>query len=210
MLQNASSPKNGRPTINREHPKSPMSTEDRILEGIRKLPMTRKFLMLLAYAEADMGGLPRRLWMKAAFRQWPSRYIAELEEECRDRAMSKLLWKLKSYRFVEMRKIGNHMRCVLTAKGLDAVTSAHIRIAPPFADGRLLIVSFDVPELERTARNALRWFLRRYGFKKWHASLWVTDRNVRSLVERALEKMRCGRWVTMYEAFAVGKTGENT
>jgi len=173
------------------------------VDRVRSLSATRKFLMFLAAFGLCDDVLPRKLILKAAYHSWPDEYLAELSEEFRDRDTAKLFKKLRERGLIESSRVGNRVWHVLTEKGLHLVTREQMMLAPKLDDGKLLIVSFDVPERERKARDALRFFLRRCGFTRWHDSLWVTERDVRHLLVSVFERMGTGQWIVLYEARSV-------
>lgn len=180
--------------------KSKTSTSNPPIDRLRTLPATRKFLLFLAAFGLYDDVLPRGLILKAAWNSRPSEYLAELDREFRDRATAKLYWQLKKQGFLKTRHAGDRMRYALTDKGFDVVVRERMKLAPKLRDDRILIVSFDIPEQERSARDALRLFLQRCGFKRWHDSLWITDRDVHRPFAAALGRMGVGRWITLYEA----------
>ncbi|MBI4101298.1 hypothetical protein HY441_02385 [Candidatus Microgenomates bacterium] len=65
----------------------------------------------------------------------------------------------------------------LTTKGWSRLQALSFR---PLArdtneawDGKWRVVTFDIPEEKREARDALRWLIKQLGFKPLHKSVWI-------------------------------------
>ncbi len=167
------------------------------------LPRRKNSIAVLALRKiADMMGDQDRVVLP-----WLYRYGAmyrELEAELsrlkRGRRIRDALRQLKRQHFIEIRKIGNQMELVLTNKGVAVDLIEKMKTRPSRGDNRLLLVSFDIPEQERVKRNLFTRQLKYAGFKKMHASLWSSDKNIQHELLRLLKLMRAGKWVRVYAA----------
>ena len=77
------------------------------------------------------------------------------------------------------------------------------RMARPYSAGKLkngkLMIVFDVPENQATARRQLRLLLRKWGFKQSQKSVWVSDYDHRESVKEAIKELRLQGYVKLYE-----------
>lgn len=81
------------------------------------------------------------------------------------------LWNLKSSGYIEIKKEINGNRSVcLTTKGKIKYLESD---ADKSDDGKMRILSFDIPEDLRKIRNQFRCSIKRIGFKQLQQSLWA-------------------------------------
>lgn len=69
----------------------------------------------------------------------------------------------------------HHGRIILSTKGLERLGKLQLRtmIIPKKWDKHWRLISFDIPENKRQARDAIRRLVKQMGFLKLQASLWV-------------------------------------
>jgi DNA-binding transcriptional regulator PaaX len=65
-------------------------------------------------------------------------------------------------------------------------------------DGKLRLVSFDIPENMRLCRDNFRRAIKRMGFKQVQKSLWAANRNVGALVEVVAEEYGVSDYVAYF------------
>lgn len=71
-------------------------------------------------------------------------------------------------------------------------------------DGKWRLVSFDIPEQRRQARNLLRTSLKKWGFTSWQQSLWATKKNCIKPLREFVKKAGIKDWVIIVESNNVG------
>lgn len=125
---------------------------------------------------------------------------AELTAERRARRIREAMRQLERQEFIKIREIGNRMEICLTDKGSAVSLIERMRNRRSRGGGRLLLVSFDIPEQERSRRNLFTRQLRYAGFRKMHASLWSTTKDVTDDLLKLLRLMRAGKWIAVYDA----------
>ena len=125
---------------------------------------------------------------------------AELSLEKHDRRIRDSLRQLKRQRFIEIRKIGGQMEIFLTEKGeaLDLIET--VRRRPVCEGSPTLLVSFDIPEQERTKRNLFTRQLKYAGFKRVHASLWSIQKDVSGELVDLVRLLGAKKWIHVYTA----------
>jgi hypothetical protein len=125
---------------------------------------------------------------------------AYLTYERRQRKLRQALYKMKHAKLLEYQIIGDEMRLSLTDKGAIACLLETIRRAPRAKDGALTLISFDIPERQRKARNEFRRFLKKAGFTQFHQSLWCNEKEVIGPLSELMKKMRTDKWISLYRA----------
>ncbi|MEK7516525.1 MAG: hypothetical protein AAB562_02920 [Patescibacteria group bacterium] len=85
------------------------------------------------------------------------------------------LYAAKRSKLIETRKAGERMMIRLTDKGYRKVLRAELRDTKKRCPDGICLVTFDIPESQKTARDTLRRLLRECGFKQLHRSVWFTE-----------------------------------
>lgn len=87
----------------------------------------------------------------------------------------------------------------LTDDGWRFARANKIRSITVPCRGGYCLVTFDIPERYRRARNSLRRFLKQCGFEQLHKSVWAHRRDVTSLVVAVIRDLKLTPWVTVIE-----------
>ena len=127
-------------------------------------------------------------------------YVEFIRDERDDRQVRKTFWALRRHAFIAVRAHGDRFLVALTDKGRCAALKASIIAAPKTSTGRCCLVSFDIPESRRSARNAARKLLRNLGFRQEHQSLWSSRGDVADPMSRLLAMTEFGGWVKVFDA----------
>lgn len=108
---------------------------------------------------------------------------------------------LQKNHWAETKKIGDKIIIKLTQDGKVAATQFLIaKNRSMLPDGKIIILSFDIPESSRLLREMFRNSLRRMGFKKIQQSVWMTRKDVGNLLKKYLRLLKISRWVLIYLA----------
>lgn len=67
-------------------------------------------------------------------------------------------------------------------------------------DGKWRVVIFDIPEEKRRIRDLFRRKLKRWGFKNWQQSVWVTKNNMTKKLRNSIEELGLEDWVAVLES----------
>lgn len=127
-------------------------------------------------------------------------YRYEKEKEIEEARVRRAVYQLKRDQFVKTRKMGNRVCYALTEKGREAGLIESVRLAEPLPKGEYCMISFDIPEQERSFRQRLRLFLIDLDFKMDHESLWFSEFDVLDPISRLLKAMDVFKWVHLYKA----------
>lgn len=128
-------------------------------------------LILLGGLSLSLSGSPRTSWkiLGALIKEW-----RELGRQSAERVVNSLY----ASKLVEVKENANGtLTLVLSEKGRQrALTYDIVRMkiqTPPRWDNRWRIVSFDIPEDEKAARDSFREHLFRLGFYELHRSVFI-------------------------------------
>lgn len=142
------------------------------------------------------------------FNQWARRQPYRLDPEdqlaeerlAQQRAFREHLRYLKRRHFIKTKKTEAGLLCELTDEGRGEVLKRLVMERPRLPRDQVCLVLYDVPTFGNLGRDALRYFLKRIGFKQVQKSVWQTDKDV---VNEVLEFVRTSKihdWVQVYLA----------
>src|SRR3989338_4917365 len=126
--------------------------------------------------------------VRGGFQRIPKSYLS-LEGQ-------KHLAYLKNRGWVKMRERADRLVISLTDEGFVALLRNKIRAGKPNkSKNNLCIVIFDIPEQFKTARVLLRRFLQECGFTYLQKSVWISHRDVASLLVELVRRQKLTPWV---------------
>jgi DNA-binding transcriptional regulator PaaX len=108
------------------------------------------------------------------------------------------LYSLKQKKYIEVRKIGGKMVYILTNKGRIAALKELIRITDERNDGKILLVSFDIPVQGNDIRVKLRYLLKDFGFEQIQKSVWGSRRDVGKPFSALIKDMKAEKWIKLF------------
>jgi len=111
------------------------------------------------------------------------------------RQVSSMFYELKRHGYVELSE-GDSVKLTNKAKIkiIDKISG------PERHDGKLRLVSFDIPEIKKVNRNNFRRAIKKMGFKQVQKSLWISNRNVGELVDAAAKEYKVSDYVAYFVA----------
>lgn len=122
----------------------------------------------------------------------------------RKHSFVKSLKALKRDRLIDFREEKNFSKIVITEKGREKLLKYdldNLEIKKPKKwDGIWRVVTFDVPENKKAARNALRSKLKELGFHQLHKSVFIYPYPCLSEVQFIEEIFKVGPYVNFIEA----------
>lgn len=92
----------------------------------------------------------------------------------------------------------------LTDSGYDRALWEKIKRSDEKWDGRWRIVSWDIPERRKEARNLLRYKLKYLGFVQFQKSVWGSKINCTKQLREFIKKVGIEDWVKVFESDNVG------
>ncbi len=124
------------------------------------------------------------------------RRVAEYDEKA---ALRQRYVELRRRKLLVERRIGKRIVAMLTDRGHESFLKLQVRAAKRREDGGRTYVMYDIPERHRTARDAVRTWLKMAGFRLHQRSVWVTERDVAALLKRWVSRRRLGAWIQIVE-----------
>ena len=159
----------------------------------KALALTRKILLSFSEAGKDSDIFNPFFYSK---KDW----TREDKEYAEAAQMRRALNSLKERKFIEIRKKGAKMVYVLTDKGRLAALKERIRLADRRRDGKILLVSFDIPEQESLIRDKFRRLLKDFEFERVQFSLWASKQDVGAELVKLIKEMGAIKWIRIFEA----------
>lgn len=145
---------------------------------------------LLPYTEANL---------KLAFK--PNKFFNDLEKLDEIKAEKKSI-KANYYRLIKtgMIKLDDKGKPTLSKKGLKKLTP----LTPKRLDkNKKILVAFDIPEKERSKRDALRTLLKELRFKQIQLSVWETDYDYADYLNSEILEYDLDKYVSIYQAVKI-------
>lgn len=126
-------------------------------------------------------------------------FIKEVEDERARRQMRAAARRLKQKGYIKEKRELRGRAFRLTALGekiqQDKESTSFNNI--PLPPNTHLIVSFDIPEQYRHARHIFRCILKTLGFHRQHLSVWISDKDWTTYLEKILEDLKVKDWVVL-------------
>jgi len=126
-------------------------------------------------------------------------FIKEVENERARRQMRSAALRLKRKGYIkEKRELrGRAFRLTALGKRIHQSNEFASFIPDTFPPDTHLIVSFDIPEKYKLARNSLRKMLKTLGFRRQHLSVWISDKDWTAYLEKMLKNLKVKDWVVL-------------
>ncbi|MBU1907740.1 hypothetical protein KKF59_01250, partial [Patescibacteria group bacterium] len=126
-------------------------------------------------------------------------FIKEVENERARRQMRSAAWRLKRKGYIEEKRELRGRAFRLTELGEKIIRSDESASFNPvaFPPNIFLIVSFDIPERFKHARQSFRTVLKTLGFRRQHLSVWISDKDWTAYLEKMLENLKVKDWVVL-------------
>jgi len=168
-----------------------MSVKRKIKKAGKIVLSTVKEILIGLYLEIESGGFNRHYPFRDVYWQFHT-------ADARRRA----LVRLRERRWVVEQREGDRVVDALTRDGkiaaLEIVLRHTMRRLPA---GQCLLVSFDIPEGARMARQQFRRLLKQSGFKFDHLSVWCTDKDVGTELRELVRILSIKKWVHIFLSF---------
>ncbi|MBU0540666.1 hypothetical protein KKF59_02075 [Patescibacteria group bacterium] len=133
-------------------------------------------------------------------------FIKEIEFERERAKMRAAMFRLKKRRAIIETKKRRQRSFQLSLLG-EKIINAKKQLTPPeLPNNRITIVSFDIPETERKARQIFRRSLKAAGFIKLHDSCWISTKAWAPLLANLIEESDLGDWVSVLEGRKIKKS----
>ena len=157
------------------------------------------FLQLLDGSAQEAGALFDQWANRRPYRRDPEDQLAEdrLAEQCEFRVRLKYL---KRKKFVQTKKVEDHLICELSDEGKTELLKRLVCDKSILPHGEACLVLYDVPIEGNLGRDALRYFLKRIGFRQVQKSVWQTDKDVVEEVLDFVHSAKIEKWVEVYLA----------
>lgn len=144
-----------------------------------RLPITEEFLWGIYELFEDAGRVneifgPRRLSEAVCPGIRGLRY--EARRQYGRKRFTQLIYRLKKKGFIKAPDWDPKEGIVITKKGIEKVFQVRLKMKGKKrrSDGKWQMVVFDIPEKTRKARDEIRAYLKKLGYKQFQQSIWIS------------------------------------
>ncbi len=108
----------------------------------------------------------------------------------RDKTTRKAISALLESKKLDFKKDGEKILIKPSAKGYQEIslTYPYYRQVLENWDGKFRLVIYDIPEISRKYRDAIRRILKLMHFGRWHNSFWITPYNLADILDNKLKE----------------------
>ena len=147
----------------------------------------------------------------ADFFAWPTSMVDKLyglenpifkkyRHDKNKRKFNNLVYYLKRKGYIKIRNLEAKSAIILTKNGIDKVlrASSNFEKRVPRADGKMIMLIFDIPNKRNKDRDLLRSILRNLGYKLFQQSVWITPYDVLEKTEKLVQLHSLDGYVKMF------------
>ena len=170
-----------------------------------KLPITDQFLWDLYSAFEKTAGVrdfvfaPRYKRLEI-FLGLENPVFRKYKNEMGARKFSKLIYYLKVNNYIAVEALKGKEGLLLSKKGISKALEASFSIQgkKKRADGKWIMLTFDIPQKHRKARILLRGIIRNLGYNMFQQSIWVCPYDVSGETEKLLQMHNLEKYVKIF------------
>ena len=111
-----------------------------------------------------------------------------------------LIYYLKRKNYIKVKNLEGNQTIMLTKEGLSKVLKSSFKLERKNkrADGKWIMLTFDIPEKHKKARKLLRSVLHNLDYKMFQQSIWVTPYDVFEKTEKLLQSYSLDQYVRIF------------
>ena len=131
-------------------------------------------------------------------------YLAMLEHKRfrNKHSARQAMQRLRRAGYIRAQQRGADLILSLTSKGETQAIVACLRRQPRqrLTDGKICLVTYDIPEGARFARDAFRYLLKALGFRRIQASVWESPFDVADHLRYFVQLNKAEDWISVFIA----------
>jgi len=131
------------------------------------------------------------------YRSYTSRKMCEARERYYEQEALK---RLEERRMIKTRRLAGKLEIALTAYGTHQLYRLQLLQADVLPAGTFCMVIFDIPERHRSLRKNLRNVLKVAGFTYLQRSVWISNKDVSSVIVKLFDTVKARGWVRVLDA----------
>ncbi|MBU1033297.1 MAG: hypothetical protein ABII13_02875 [Patescibacteria group bacterium] len=106
--------------------------------------------------------------------------------------------RLKKQKILQSVQKNRKREFKLTRLGEELIKDYKDEQPPKLPQGKLTVVSYDIPEKNKHARQSFRNYLRSMGFIQLHRSVWTSDRDWHNGLKAKIHALDLNEWVAVF------------
>lgn len=113
---------------------------------------------------------------------------------------AQLVYHLKRNNYIKVKNLNNKKAIIITKKGLSRVSNISFKLQKKEkrADGKWIMIIFDIPQNHRKARALLRSILKNLDYKIFQQSVWITPFDVLEETEKLFQEFSLDKYVKIF------------
>lgn len=126
--------------------------------------------------------------------------FAKYRKEKGAREFAKLIYYLKRKNYIRIKDLEGKQAIILTKEGISKVLKASFALERKNRrkDGKWIMLTFDIPEKHKKARELLRSMLQNLEYKMFQQSIWITPYDVSEKTEKLLQFYNLDKYVKIF------------
>lgn len=160
----------------------------RSINGVLRLIGEEALVWIFAYRY-------QRIWLRSGS-EGLERFLKAKERK----ELARRMRYLRSKELIKTKMVGDRLILSLTEDGERRMLENDFKEAMARGGEGRTLVMYDIPESQRKARDCLRWFLKRNGFRPMQLSVWSHPKDVAKPVLVWINKNGFEKWVQVVRA----------
>ncbi len=124
--------------------------------------------------------------------------LRRLKKEKQKKALQLRIAYLKRKKFIQSTRKGDRLIYIITNKGKVKLLREQLQNAPKHKNGIITLVTFDIPETQRTSRKFLCRFLKDLNFKQAQKSVWFSQKDFGDQLAVFFRKHKLEKWINIF------------
>ncbi|MFH1112197.1 MAG: hypothetical protein V1712_04005 [Patescibacteria group bacterium] len=131
---------------------------------------------------------------RSAYAKGGMEYARLIKHALNEKAIRQTINDLRKRQYIKTKRLGKKLIISVADKGKLAILRSRLKQIKP-SDGICTVVVFDIPESASSARRQFRRWLKDCHFKMLQRSVWITDRDVAALINKAINQLHLPGWI---------------
>ncbi len=171
-----------------------------------KISITDKFLWDIYGAVEEVAGGAADFWLGNKYRRInmllgrENPIFRKYEKQIGKREFGKIIYYLKRKNYITSENLKGKRAIILTKSGISKALKASFNIdgAKKRKDGKWIMLTFDIPQQHKKARELLRSIIHNLGYKMFQQSIWVCPYDVSEMTEKLLQMHSLEKYVKIF------------
>lgn len=122
------------------------------------------------------------------------------QKEMGRRGFGRLVYYLKTKNYITTENVKGVPAVILTKRGISKALKASFNAGDKKKrkDGKWIMLTFDIPQQHKKARQLLRSIIRNLGYNMFQQSIWICPYDVSEITEKLLQEHNLEKYVKIF------------